>query len=52
MSSEYLPTIRTSQIRLENRGHLAKGTVDNPERLNVLNSELIRQLTEAIQTLG
>ena len=52
MSSEYLPTIRTSQIRLENRGHLAKVTVDNPERLNVLNSELIRQLTEAIQTLG
>ena len=52
MSSEYLPQIRTSQIPLENRGHLARVTVDNTKRLNVLNSELILQLTEAIQTLG
>ena len=52
MSSEYLPQIRTTQIPLENRGHLARVTVDNTKRLNVLNSELILQLTEAIQTLG
>ena len=52
MSSDHAPQIRTQLEPLGHEGHLARVTVDNPIRLNVLNSELIRQLTAAIRGLG
>lgn len=52
MSSDHAPQIRTQVEPLGHEGHLARVTVDNPIRLNVLNSELIRQLTAAIRGLG
>ena len=51
MPSDQHPRIYTEIEPLGDTGHLARVTVDNPTRLNVLNTELIRQLTVAIRTL-
>ena len=51
MPSEQHPRIHTEIEPLGDTGHLARVTVDNPTRLNVLGTELIRQLTAAIRTL-
>ncbi|HJN45459.1 MAG: enoyl-CoA hydratase [Acidobacteria bacterium] len=46
------PHIRTDIEPLGNKGHLARVTVDNRTRLNVLNTALIIELTAAIRTLA
>ncbi len=51
MPSDPHPHIHTEIEPLGDTGHLARVTVDNPTRLNVLNSDLIRQLTAAIRAL-
>ncbi len=51
MPSDPHPHIHTEIEPLGDTCHLARVTVDNPTRLNVLNSDLIRQLTAAIRAL-
>ena len=51
MPSTNPPHIRTEIEPLGDTGRLARVTVDNPTRLNVLDSELIRQLTAALRAL-
>ena len=51
MPSDHRPRIHTEIEPLGDTGHLARVTVDNPTRLNVLDSNLIRQLTAAIRSL-
>ena len=51
MPSDPHPHIHTEIEPLGDTGHLARVTVDNPTRLNVLDSDLIRQLTAAIRAL-
>ncbi len=45
------PQVRCEIQELDGAGHLARITIDNPTRLNVVSSALIRQLTDAVRTL-
>ena len=49
--SDHAPHIRTDIEPLGSEGHMARVTVDNRARLNVLNTPLIGELTAAIRTL-
>ena len=51
MPSDPHPHIHTEIEPLGDTGRLAQVTVDNPTRLNVLDSDLIRQLRAAIRAL-
>jgi enoyl-CoA hydratase/carnithine racemase len=51
MSPDHDPHIRTDIVPLGDAGHLARVTVDNRTRLNVLGTDLIVQLTAAIREL-
>ena len=51
MPSANLPQIRTTIEPLDETGHVARVTVDNPTRLNVLGARLIDELTAAIRAL-
>ena len=51
MPSDQHPHIHTEIEPLGDTGLLARVTVDNPMRLNFLDSDLIRQLTTAIRAL-
>lgn len=51
MPSDQRPHIHTEIEPLGDTGHLARVTVDNPTRLNVLDSDLIRELTAALRAL-
>ena len=52
MSSDDSPEVRTDFEPLGDAGRLARVTVSNPARLNVLDSALVRQLIVAFRTLG
>ena len=52
MPSDDSPEVRTEIEPLGDAGRLARVTVHNPARLNVLDSDLIRQLITAFRTLG
>lgn len=52
MPSDDSPEVRTEFEPLGDAGRLARVTVHNPTRLNVLDSDLIRQLLTAFRTLG
>ena len=45
------PQVRCEIQELDGAGHLARITIDNPTRLNVVSSALIRQLTDAVRAL-
>ena len=45
------PQVRCEIQELDGAGHLARITIDNPTRLNVVSSALIRQLTDAVRGL-
>ena len=51
MSSDS-PEVRTDIEPLGDAGRLARVTVHNPARLNVLDSTLIRELITTFRTLG
>ena len=51
MPSANLPQIRTTIEPLDETGHVARVTVDNPTRLNVLGTRLIDELTAAMRAL-
>ena len=51
MPSDHHPQIHTAIEPLGDTGHLARVTVDNPTRLNVVGTALIDELTAAIRTL-
>lgn len=52
MSSDDSPAVRTDIEPLGEAGRLARVTVHNPARLNVLDSDLVRQLLTAFRRLG
>ena len=52
MPSDETPEVRTAIEPLGHAGRLARVTVHNPARLNVVDSNLIRQLITAFRTLG
>ena len=52
MPSDDTPEVRTEIEPLGDAGRLARVTVHNPARLNVVDSDLIRQLITAFRTLG
>ena len=45
------PRVNSEIEKLDGGGHLARITIDNPARRNVLTSPLIRQLTDAMRAL-
>ena len=45
------PRVHSEIEKLDGGGHLARITIDNPARRNVLTSPLIRQLTDAMRAL-
>ena len=52
MPADDTPEVRTEIEPLGEAGRLARVTVHNPARLNVVDSDLIRQLITAFRTLG
>lgn len=52
MSSDDSPEVRTDMEPLGDSGRLARVTVHNPARLNVLDGDLVRQLLTAFRHLG
>ena len=45
------PQVRCEIQEIDGAGHLARITIDNPPRLNVVSSALIRQLTDVVRAL-
>ena len=51
MSTPTQPQVHSALETLATSGRIARITIDHPARLNVLNSDLILQLTDAMSAL-
>ena len=49
--TEMSPSVQSEIQELDDGGHLARLTIDDPTRLNVVSSALVRQLTDAVRAL-